>query len=110
MEGGVAKAFQDLKDKISSIPILKFPNFTTPFEVHANMNDFTIGGVFMQDGQQITFKTKKLYGAQLHWPPRKELYIVMCYLKHGNTTWGHIRPRSTQITSPCNILKCSQGP
>jgi hypothetical protein len=45
------------------------------------MNDFAIGGVFMQDGQPITFKTKKLYGAQLHWPPHKELYIIMCYLK-----------------------------
>jgi hypothetical protein len=63
MEGGVTKTFQDLKDKISSVPVLKFPNFTTPFEVHNNMNDFAIGGVFMQNGQPITFKPRSFMGS-----------------------------------------------
>jgi hypothetical protein len=45
--------------------VLKFLDFTKPFEVHTNANDFTIGGVFfMQDGHLIVLKSKKLYGAQ----------------------------------------------
>jgi hypothetical protein len=54
------KAFEDLKEKLSSTPILKFPNFTESFKVHTNISDFVISGVLMQDGNLITFENKKL--------------------------------------------------
>jgi hypothetical protein len=41
------KAFEDLKKNFSSTLLLKFLNFTKPFKVHTNMNDFTIREVFM---------------------------------------------------------------
>jgi hypothetical protein len=41
------KAFENLKEKFSYALLLKFLDFTKPFKVHANMSDFTIGGVFM---------------------------------------------------------------
>jgi hypothetical protein len=79
-------AFEDLKSKLSFTLVLRFPNFTKPFEIHTDANDFAIGGVFMQDGHLITFKSKKICGAQLQWPTReKELYTVMCCLK----MWQH---------------------
>ncbi len=66
--------------------MLKFPDFTKQFEIHTDANDFAIGGVLMQDGHMIAFKSKKLYGAQLRWPTHeKELYAVVCYLK----AWQH---------------------
>jgi len=80
------KAFEDLKSKLSFTLVLKFPNFTKPFEIHTNASDFAIGGVLMQNGHPIAFKSKKICGAQLWWPTHeKELYIVMCCLK----TWQH---------------------
>jgi hypothetical protein len=39
------RIFEDLKDKLSSIPMLRFPYFIKPFEVHSNASDFVIGGV-----------------------------------------------------------------
>jgi hypothetical protein len=33
---------------------------TLPFEVHTNVNDYTINGVFMQDEHLIVFLNKKL--------------------------------------------------
>ncbi len=39
------RIFEDLKDKLSSIPMLRFPDFIKPFEVHSNASDFVIGGV-----------------------------------------------------------------
>jgi hypothetical protein len=41
------KAFKDLKEKFLSTPVLKFTNFIKPFEVHTDVNDFDISGVFM---------------------------------------------------------------
>ncbi len=41
--------------------MLRFPNFTTPFEIHTNASDFVIGWVFMQNGHSIAFESKKLY-------------------------------------------------
>jgi hypothetical protein len=59
------KAFEDLKSKLSFTHVLRFPNFTKPFEIHTNASDFAISGVFMQDGHPIAFKNKKICGAQL---------------------------------------------
>jgi hypothetical protein len=39
------KIFEDLKDKLSSIHVLRFPDFIKPLEVHTNASDFVIGGV-----------------------------------------------------------------
>jgi len=39
--------FEDLKNKLSSTLVLKFLDFTKPFEVHTNANDFAVGGVLM---------------------------------------------------------------
>jgi hypothetical protein len=79
------RVFEDLKEKLLSTLMLKFLDFTKPFKVHTDANDFTIEGIFMQDGQLIVFKGKKLYGAQLRWPiHEKELWCVASKL--GNIT------------------------
>jgi hypothetical protein len=54
-----------LKDKLLSTPNLKFLNFAKSFEVHTDVSDFIIGGVFMQNGHPIAFESKKLCGVQL---------------------------------------------
>lgn len=59
------KAFEDLKEKLSPSPMLKFPYFTQSFEVHINASDFVINGVLMKKGHPIAFESKKLYGTQL---------------------------------------------
>jgi hypothetical protein len=55
------KIFNDLRKKLSSSLVLKFPNFIKLFEVHTDANDFTISAVFLQDGHLISFKKKKFY-------------------------------------------------
>jgi hypothetical protein len=41
------KAFKDIKEKLSSSPVLKYLDFTKMFKVHIYAIDFTIKGVFM---------------------------------------------------------------
>jgi hypothetical protein len=80
------KAFRELKSKLSSPPVLKFPEFDKPFEVHTDANDFAIGGVLMQDGRPIAYENKKLDGCQKRWPTHEnELFAVVHCLK----TWQH---------------------
>ena len=79
-------AFEELKSKLSSPPVLKFPKFDKPFEVHTDASDFAIGGVLMQDGRPIAYESKKLDGCQRRWPTHeKELFAVVHCLK----TWQH---------------------
>jgi hypothetical protein len=41
------RAFEDLKDKLLSTLVFKFPHFTKPFKVHIDASDFVIKGVLM---------------------------------------------------------------
>jgi len=59
------KAFKDLLKKFSSTHVPEFWNFIKAFKVHTDVSDFIIRRVFMQEGQLIVFKSKKLCGAQL---------------------------------------------
>ena len=80
------QAFKELKEKLSSPPVLKFPEFEKPFEVHTDASDFAIGGVLMQEGRPIAFESKKLDGTQINWPTHeKEMFAVVHCLK----TWQH---------------------
>jgi hypothetical protein len=59
------KAFEDLKDKLSSTLVLKFLHFTKLFKVHIDASDFALEGVFKQEGHLIAFESKKPCGTQL---------------------------------------------
>ena len=83
-------AFAELKEKLSSPPVLKFPEFDKPFEVHTDASDFAIGGVLMQDGQPVAFESKKLSEVEQRWPTHeKEMYAVVHCLKLWQTLLGH---------------------
>ena len=56
------QAFEDLKSKLSSLPVLKFLEFDKPFEVHTDASDFAIREVLIQDGRPIAYESKKLDG------------------------------------------------
>ena len=53
------KAFKNLKEAITSEPILKLPDFELPFEVHTNVSDKAIGGVLVQEGHHVTLRKSK---------------------------------------------------
>ncbi len=59
------RPFEDLKKTFLSVPMLKFLNFTKPFEVHIDAHNFAIERVFMQYGHLIAFESNKSCGVQL---------------------------------------------
>ena len=54
------EAFENLKAKMSSTPVLALPNFDKPFEIETDAASCGIGAVLQQDKHPIAFINKKL--------------------------------------------------
>ena len=80
------RAFGELKRRLTSAPVLKFPKFKKPFEVHTDASDFAMGGVLMQEGRPVAFESKKLSDVERRWPTHeKEMWAIIHCLK----LWQH---------------------
>ncbi|KAF4650386.1 hypothetical protein FOL46_000999, partial [Perkinsus olseni] len=72
------QAFSDLKQALTGLPSLDYPDFTRPFQIVCDASDFAIGGVIEQDGRPLMFFSQTLTGSQLNWPAyEKEAYALM---------------------------------
>ncbi|GKB38286.1 reverse transcriptase domain-containing protein [Tanacetum coccineum] len=80
------KAFNDLKEKLTSAPIIISPNWNIPFELMCDASDFAVGAVLGQriDGKfkPIYYASKTLNDAQAHYTTtEKELLAVYLFSK-----------------------------
>ncbi|WMV19182.1 hypothetical protein MTR67_012567 [Solanum verrucosum] len=84
---GATKAFQNLKDAITSALVLALPNFNLSFTVETDACDVGIRDVIMQLGQPITYLSK---GLSLHHQAMsvydKELFALVMVVSR----WGQI--------------------
>jgi len=101
------KAFNLLKDKISSTHVLALPDFTKAFRVECDASGIGIGAVLMQDKRPIAYFSEKLNGAPLNYPTYdKELYALLRTLE----TWQHsLWPKEFVIHSDHESLKHLKG-
>jgi hypothetical protein len=66
--------------------MLKLFNFDKDFEIHFDVSDLVIRGVFMQNGKSIIFKSKRLNETKRRWPTHeKKMWAMIHCLK----TLGH---------------------
>ncbi len=80
------KAFDSLKQKISSASVLALSDLRQPFEVQMDVSDYAMGEVLLQHGKPISFHSEIFNGAITNCPTyEKELYaLVQCVKK-----WKH---------------------
>jgi hypothetical protein len=79
-------AFETLKEKLTSSPVLALPDFTRPFEVQSDASDYAVGGVLMQDGHPVAYESRKLQDREKNYPAHEK---EMTGIIHCLRTWRH---------------------
>ena len=80
------QAFENIKKKLSSAPLLVLPDFSKPFELSCDASKVGIGAVLSQGGKPIAYFSEKLSGSRLNFSTYDlEFYAIIQALKH----WRH---------------------
>ena len=84
-------AFELLKQKMCTAPVLAYPDPDKPFVVHSDASDYALGAVLMQDQgdglRPVAYASFKLKGAEINYAVHeKELLAVVNALRH----WRHL--------------------
>lgn len=80
------EAFELIKPKLTTAPILVLPNFSETFELHSDASKLGIGAVLSQHGRPIAYFSEKLAGARSRYSTYDiEFYAIVQAIKH----WRH---------------------
>jgi hypothetical protein len=101
------KAFEELKMKLTTAPLLALPDFGKTFEIECDASGVGIGGVLMQERRPIAYFSEKLSGPTLNYSVYdKELYALV----RGLETWQHyLLPKEFVIHLDHESLKHLKG-
>ena len=80
------EAFESVKQKLMSAPILRCPDYSKQFVIQADASKYAVGSCLVQvfDGEEhpIAYASSKLTGSQLAWSTvEKEAYSIVVALK-----------------------------
>ena len=95
-------AFRELKSRLTTTPVLLFPDFDLGFTIQTDSSGYAIGGVLLQDQgnglQPIAYESRKMIPAETRYPVHEQelLAILFCCKK-----WRHyILSLTIGLTSP----------
>ena len=88
------KAFQELKSKLSTAPVLAIPDPAAPFELITDSCGFGIGAVLMQNNKPVAFYSRKMTDPERNYVNHEQellaaivaLKVFRCYLLGNHFT------------------------
>jgi hypothetical protein len=85
-EANIRRSFDTLKEKISTTPVLAFPDLQQPFEIETDASEYAIGAVLMQQRKPICYHSETFTKVVINYPTYdKELYALVQSVKK----WKH---------------------
>ncbi|MCO5612508.1 hypothetical protein L7F22_066776 [Adiantum nelumboides] len=100
------KAFEEIKVVMTTLPVLKLPEFDKPFEIHADASRIPLGGVLMQEGRPVAYLSKKFFDREKRWASHEqEMYAIVYCLDQ----WRHyVLDKHTKVYTDNVSLKYFQ--
>ncbi|WVZ51659.1 hypothetical protein U9M48_002781 [Paspalum notatum var. saurae] len=82
LEKGEASAFDELKKRLTTAPVLTLPDLTKSFTVYCDASKEGLGCVPMQEGKVIAYASRRLRKHEVNYPTHDpELATVVYALK-----------------------------
>jgi hypothetical protein len=83
------QAFETIKEKLSTTPVLQSPNWSLPFNIHTDASDKSIGAFLGQDEDNrpyaIYFISKNLVGVELNYTVTEKELLAVVHTLHKFT-------------------------
>nr|XP_043619798.1 uncharacterized protein LOC122591603 [Erigeron canadensis] len=100
-------AFESLKEKLRSAPVLSLPDFDQLFELKCDASGVGIGAILVQAGRPVAYFSEKLNGSKLKYSTYDiEFYAIIRAITH----WSHyLKPKQFVLLSDHEALKFING-
>ncbi|WVZ51318.1 LOW QUALITY PROTEIN: hypothetical protein U9M48_002472 [Paspalum notatum var. saurae] len=80
------KAFEELKKRLTTAPVLTFPDMHKPFSVYCDASRLGLGCVLMQEGKVIAYASRQLRDHEKNYPTHD---LELAAVVHALKVWRH---------------------